>query len=630
MRTIDLNGTNYKIVGDIIKRAINPWKANITSGGREFSDFSQAEIEEYHDFRNGIGLESALPNESARLWWTEGIDFATPRRAVLGPLVSSEAPPALGSLTVANEDMEDDSDWLDGQGTGARDGTYSRSLSYSWRVSATQGDYVYQDISGYIEGATYTFTCYITCGTANANIARVNIDDGVTITNGDTVTVVTPGTFVQATVTATIGYGATRLRVSLEYRSGGNFIYFDDAAIATTALAAFEGVQIIDFQSNTYAIGTAAVYKWGGSSWSIVVAFANAINATVATDATDEYFMVSSAIAAIISTDGLAWSDMDSWKTPDSSNDPDSDWTNDANAFDDDTGTYANPSAADKYLELIFSTPLSTDKCRIYCSSGASGDANANIDFYYDGGWNDVFDGTITGNTFTTKTNAAGLKEVEKMRVESSNGNTFRLKDFDGLAHFHGYMAAFDNRMWFIHTDGTEVEFSIVDDVDNYSSGFGVAGNFGTVYDFFEGKLLSDGTSTLYFTGTEGLFSVDTTNEKVYQQEVQYPPLTNAGNKGLYWNANVWVAAGYGILKVAPNVATFVGPDQDGGLPATFQGKIFDMDTVNNWLVYCVNGGSTDKSSILKLNSSLGGNLQVYTTSATNKPITALHHSPSY
>ena len=87
-RTILLNSISFEIK-DIVQRAINPWKAKVVSRGLEYSDFSQAELEEWHDFRNGIGLESALPDESARLWWSEGIDFSTPRSAVLGPLVTT-------------------------------------------------------------------------------------------------------------------------------------------------------------------------------------------------------------------------------------------------------------------------------------------------------------------------------------------------------------------------------------------------------------------------------------------------------------------------------------------------------------------------------------------------------------
>ncbi|KKL92582.1 hypothetical protein LCGC14_1883230 [marine sediment metagenome] len=254
--------------------------------------------------------------------------------------------------------------------------------------------------------------------------------------------------------------------------------------------------------------------------------------------------------------------------------------------------------------------------------------ANSRLDFYYDGVWNDVYDGEVAGAEWVTLTNAAGIKEVTKARVESSDGSSCRLWEFDFEAHFHGYMAEFENRLYGIHTDGKVVHYSAERNMASYAGAFDLTGNYGSVYDLFDGKLLADGTPTLYFCGTEGLFSIDTTNELAYQQEVSYPPITNAGNKGLYWNANVWVSTGYGIIKIGPSTATYVGPDQDNGLPATYQGKVYDFVTVNNWLVYCINGGSTDKSSILKQNSSLGGNLQVY-TSATNKPIACVHHSPS-
>jgi len=207
--------------------------------------------------------------------------------------------------------------------------------------------------------------------------------------------------------------------------------------------------------------------------------------------------------------------------------------------------------------------------------------------------------------------------------------------DFDGyvqnltLNRPAGYVADYANRLYAVSTDGKTVHYSASKDIDTFGGVFTLTGNFGTIYDLFEGKLLADGTPVLYMAGTEGLFTIDVTNEIAYKQEVAYPNLTYAGHKGLYWNANVWVATGYGILKVAPSVATYIGPDLDDGLPTGYMGYVYDMVTVNNWLVYCVNGGSSDKSSIIKRNSSYGGNLQVYTTSAVDKAIACLHHSPS-
>ncbi|KKL56571.1 hypothetical protein LCGC14_2244090, partial [marine sediment metagenome] len=58
MREITLNSKNYQLApGSLItKRAINPFKGKLgAAGGLEYSDFSSASLEEYHDFRNGIG-----------------------------------------------------------------------------------------------------------------------------------------------------------------------------------------------------------------------------------------------------------------------------------------------------------------------------------------------------------------------------------------------------------------------------------------------------------------------------------------------------------------------------------------------------------------------------------------------
>ena len=71
MRKINLNGVLYTIKGEITKRAISPWMAKVSSGSREYSDFSQAQLEAYHELRNGIGIESATPADSNRTWFTE-------------------------------------------------------------------------------------------------------------------------------------------------------------------------------------------------------------------------------------------------------------------------------------------------------------------------------------------------------------------------------------------------------------------------------------------------------------------------------------------------------------------------------------------------------------------------------
>jgi len=492
MRQISLNGVFYPIHSDIISRRINPWKAKLGAGSLEYSDFSQAEMEEYFDFRNGIGKKRGVGSD-ARLDWTEGIDFSVEGQAVLGPKVNTA-----GAFGVAP-------------------------------------------------------------------------------------------------------------------------------------------VKIIDFESGTYAIGSSQISKWntGTSAWdSKDTSLASPIDAIVVTDSTDSYLIVSSATDAVYTTDGETWTALWGWKSPVSATDPDSEWADEAYTYDGNTATKAlNSTGADGYLELNLTTAVVTDRVRVFLGKGAdSGTPTVTIDLYYDSAWHNIFASTIAYDQWVTKTNSAGLKTVSKARIKYTNtvgGKDYYIYEVAFYNPVFGYLADFENKLYCISTDGKFVGYSVAKNIDSFSGSFELTGNYGTLYRFFEGKLLADGTPTLYFCGTEGLYSLDTTTEIAYKQEVSYPPITNAGNVGIYWNANVWVSTGYGILKIAPSVATFIGPDQDDGLPSGYQGKVYDFATVNNWLVFCVNGGTTDKSSILKRNSTLGGNLQVYTTSAINKAIACLCYSPS-
>ena len=183
-----------------------------SAGTREFSDFSQAELEEYHDFRNGIGLESELPAESNRLWFTEGIDFSTARSAVLGPLVRTAPTPSLTDPTIVDADME--------LGSAAWVGEDSFSTSYNHTPGGAQSLRIdvnydnsrtaYQDLSGYCPGATYQFTCWVyRISGAGTSSTKVGINDGVTETYGTPTSI--NSSWVQLTITKTISPEATQL-----------------------------------------------------------------------------------------------------------------------------------------------------------------------------------------------------------------------------------------------------------------------------------------------------------------------------------------------------------------------------------------------------------------------------------
>jgi len=504
MREIRLNSKQYKLApdSDITKRQLNPFRGKLGSTGTlEFDDFGNASLEEYHDFRGGIGLQSEIPTESNRMWWSEGVNHSTPRSAVLEGLVTTA-----GAFGVAP-------------------------------------------------------------------------------------------------------------------------------------------VKIIDFQSATYAIGASLIAKWntGTSAWdSKDTSMAAPIDAIVGTDDTDEYIFVSSTTAALYSTDGTTWTTLTSapggymaiysgrlvfistdgvtvtfsafkkflsfdpaWTTPTGHYDPSAAWDTETNAYDDNTATLADTAAAvaalswSSYIELTFTEDW-YDRCRIWATYLAITITVVDIDVYHDSDWYDLYQGGFTDaawNTFKlNSTQKISRARIRFYNAHATNPDTPQLYEFD---------------------------------IGKGSYDFTLTGDFGTVYKIFEGKLLADGSPCLYFIGNRGLYTIDIDNEKAYQQEVKYPPLTLAGHAGMYWNSNVWVATGYGILKVAPSTAVHVGPDQDDGLPTGYQGYIYDMVSVANWLFFCVNGGSTDKSSILKRNATLGGNLQVYSTSAANKAITCMLHSPS-
>uniref|UniRef100_A0A6M3J7H7 Uncharacterized protein n=1 Tax=viral metagenome TaxID=1070528 RepID=A0A6M3J7H7_9ZZZZ len=391
--------------------------------------------------------------------------------------------------------------------------------------------------------------------------------------------------------------------------------------------------KIFDFQSNTYAVGSSQISKWDATSslWtSVDTSLATPLDTIVITDSTDEYALVCSSSDGVITTDGTTWTDSAWWVTPTGTVDPDTAWTNPSYANDDNTATYANAATANgHYLELTHAA-LWCDRVRFWVLLEGAG-SSIDVDLYYESAWHNIHSGNVTEGAWVTKKNSAGLKSVTAMRIRTNDAATYgRIYEADFGCPIVGYMTEFANRLYCITTDGKGVSYSASKDIDTYGGFFQLTGNYGTVYDLFEGKLLADGTSAVYFTSTEGLFSVDTTNGIAYKQEVAYPTLTYSGHKGLYANAAVWVATGYGILKVPMSGdATFVGPDLGDGLPSGYQGYIYDMAFVNNWLIYCVNGGTTDKSSIIKRNTNYGGNLQVYTTSAANKPIACIHYSPS-
>ena len=517
MREINLNGKQYKITGDIVKRAINPWIASITSGTREYSSFQTAQLKEYHDLRNGIGLESDLTTESSRTWFTEGVDFTTPRSAVLGPLVTTA-----GSFGVAPVKIID----FQGKTYAIGHNQISEWSGSAWTsrdtslASPLDAIVITDDTDEYLIVSSATLVIYSTDGTTWSTLDAFGDSPDFT-------------TYTEVDGTGKLTVTATKITSDGSATGTDNFVYIDKTTDALDRLDVDSTIRI-ESTSSDNAVGGMAISNTVGSYDDFA--------------STDISVLIKRTAGPVYKIHLVR----------------------------------GNFTADDSYTGSA-DTPY-------YCTlKRFAGNDTVTLEIYSDSARTTLLDTLSVSGYSTTK-----YRYVYGFVGE---GNGAGAEDFDGyvenlsLNNTVGYMANFENRLYMISTDGKNIHLSASKDIDTYSDGFTLTGNFGTVYDFFEGKLLADGTPVLYFCGTEGLYTLDTTNEIAYRQEVNYPPLTNAGHVGIYWNGSVWVGTGFGILKVTPSLATFVGPDQDDGLPATYQGSIFDMVTVNNWLVYCVNGG---------------------------------------
>jgi hypothetical protein len=203
--------------------------------------------------------------------------------------------------------------------------------------------------------------------------------------------------------------------------------------------------------------------------------------------------------------------------------------------------------------------------------------------------------------------------------------------DWSALTGCAGYLTYFDNRL--VGFYGQTMYFSPAEDIDGTWDSCNAAGaDLGTVYGIFTAKSQVNDEPLLCINASNGLFTYD-----FYVQQI-YPYLrltghSNAGRAGMFWNSYIFVSSLGGIKKIAGSLVTDIGPDQDDGLPVTYQGYVYDMCPAGDgsWMVFSVhNGSTTDKSSIFKRHGTVGGNQQIYSTSAANTAITCVHYSPSH
>ena len=428
MRQVNLDSKLFRISGEIQRRNINPWTAKIGSGGLEYSDFSQANLKEWHDFRGGMGLESELPSEAGRFYWSEGVNTSIEKCLILGPKITTAGTFAKACTTIFD---------FNGSGTAM---TYAAgdNLIAEWKGDADWTDAHAYSLANYVNPTTDNGHCY-ECTTAGT--------------------------------------------------SGGT-----EPPWPTT-----NGGTVSDGTDPTAVVWTCRAERWVSRETGLD----DPIDSIVVTDTTDSYAVVSSTGAAKYSTNGTTWT-------------------------------------------------------------------------------------TLTG--------------------------------------CKGYLAVLDGRLCGFY--GNTLNYSPKDSVLGSWATFNLPGDFGTIHKLFAGKLLSNGDPVLYLVSNKGLWAIDFWTQNIYKQEISYPPHDDAGHCGMYWNSYVWVATGAGIKKISPGMASDVGPDQDDGLPSGYQGFVSDMEGASDWLVYCVDGNTTNKSTVFKRHSTVGGNHQIY-TSESGKRIRCLHISPS-
>lgn len=128
---------------------------------------------------------------------------------------------------------------------------------------------------------------------------------------------------------------------------------------------------------------------------------------------------------------------VDLWVLPTAFSDPDGAWNNEANAYDDNTVTYANTSS-DSH-ELIFTLdPVSCDKIRYYVSTIFIS-LTITISVYYSDAWHEIFNGIATEDEYvevqigSTETVTQGkISVISSPSGRGGNVHEFQFRDPTG------------------------------------------------------------------------------------------------------------------------------------------------------------------------------------------------------
>lgn len=186
------------------------------------------------------------------------------------------------------------------------------------------------------------------------------------------------------------------------------------------------------------------------------------------------------------------------------------------------------------------------------------------------------------------------------------------------------YFAQYLNRLCAIGYENVGFHYSSVNDITaNWTAKTNFPNLPSKFTDMFVGRDAGDDPA-LYFLTPVGMYYLDVFTNFVFgPTEVTWEYDVNSGKCGFYGRGGHYIAVGKGIYNVWQGDVKLIGPDRDDGLPEDLQGTITDMIQVGFWLVIAIDGGASNKSSIMK--RYLTGNHwhPVYVGSA-NTPIRAL------
>ena len=102
------------------------------------------------------------------------------------------------------------------------------------------------------------------------------------------------------------------------------------------------------------------------------------------------------------------------WVSPTDYIDALNDWTNEANTYDEDTGTFSWYSGDGGSLILTLGAAIDCDKVRIFSSDVP---ASVTIQVYYESAWHEIYSGAIASGEWVEKTIPAGTKSVYQASI---------------------------------------------------------------------------------------------------------------------------------------------------------------------------------------------------------------------